>query len=378
MTFLKATMMIINKKISKMKSVFSRTSSVPLIDTKKDPVEINMHDPVKNTFSVSVVIPTLNEEKHIEMCLNSLFCQTYYSNIIEILIVDGGSTDRTLEIVKKIRSNHSNITIINNTKKIRSAAFNIGIDNFKGDLLIRLDAHCTYNSNYIQYCAQYHLSYNYGNVGGKCSIEPGADTNMAKIIALVSASTFGLGFAAFRVGKKITLTDTVPFGSFTKKVLNDVGKMNESLPRGEDNEYNARIRKHGYKVLFDPKIISHYYGSADLNSFLRKFFTNGFSIGILLRISRSSVSFRHIVPVAYLLALAAGISLSFYYSFFKYSLLMLISIYLVIVLISAAKRFSKYKIRFIPVYIYVIFLVHLYYGVGTILGFIKGKYDNKT
>lgn len=327
-----------------------------------------------NTLSISIVIPTLNEEKHIEMCLNSLFCQTYYSNIIEIFIVDGGSIDRTLEIAKKIRANHSNITIINNSKKIQAAAFNIGIDNFNGDLLIRLDAHCTYDPDYIRYCVQNHSSYGYGNVGGRLSIEPGADTNMAKIIALVSASTFCHGFATFRVGKKFTVTDTVPFGSFTKKVLKDVCKMNEALPRGEDIEYNTRIRKLGYKILFDPRIVSHYYGPADLKSFQRKFFSTGFSIGILLRVSKNSVSFRHIIPLVYLLMLAAGISFSIFYSFFEYALLLLVTIYFLMVIISAAKRFSKYKIRFIPICTYVIFLVHLNYGIGTLLGFIKGKY----
>jgi glycosyltransferase involved in cell wall biosynthesis len=366
--------MIFNKKIHKMNQFLTKVLSVRARDTKKPCINTRADHYKQDKLSISIVIPTLNEEKHIKDCLNSVFSQTYYSKIIEIFVVDGGSTDQTLEIVSKIRSDHPNLYLIDNKKKIQAAAFNIGIDNFKGDLLVRLDAHCTYDLKYIQYCVQYHSSYGYGNVGGRCIIKPGADTNMAKIIAIVSSSPFGLGFATFRVGKKITLTDTIPFGSFTKKVLYDVGKMNESLPRGEDNEYNARIRKSGYKILFDPKIVSHYYSSPDLNTFINKFFTNGFSIGILLRVSKRSVGFRHIIPLVFLIVMISGITLSLFNSFFIFAILSLFSVYFLAIFIFGVKRFSKYEIKLIPIYIYVVLLLHLFYGAGTMLGLIKGKY----
>lgn len=325
-------------------------------------------------FSVSILIPTLNEEKHIERCLNSIFCQSYHSNIIEIFVVDGGSTDRTVEIVNQLCTEHQNLFLLNNIKKIQASAFNIGIDNFSGDILIRLDAHCAYDSEYVDHCVSYHRSSEYGNVGGWCSIEPGSDTNMSKAIALVSSARFGLGFALYRVGKKKMLTDSVPFGSFTKKVLSKVGKMDETLPRGEDNEYNARIRKTGYKILFDPKIISYYYAPHDLNSFLKKMYSNGYSIGVLIRVSRESISFRHLVPLMYLLALGIGVSLSFFYTLFKFALFLLLTIYFIVILLSGILRCSKHMIQLLPSYILTTYLVHLSYGIGTLHGLIKGKY----
>jgi len=329
---------------------------------------------MQDLFSISILIPTLNEEKYIEKCLNSIFCQTYHSNIIEIFIVDGGSIDRTVEIVNQLRPDHPNLFLLNNNKKIQAAAFNIGIDNFKGDIFIRLDAHCTYDTEYIYNCVQYHRSSEYGNVGGCWSIEPGSDSIMAKTIALVSSSRIGLGSAAYRVGKKIMLTDSVPFGAFTKKVLSVVGRMDESLPRGEDNEYNARIRKKGYKILFDPKIISYYYGPPDLNSFLNKIYSNGFSIGVLLRVSRESVSVRHLVPLMYILALGLGLSLSLFYSFFKFALLLLLTVYFLLTLLSGISKLSIQMIKLVPLYIYITYLVHLTYGIGILHGLIKGNY----
>ena len=329
---------------------------------------------MQNILSVSIVIPTLNEELYIEKCLNSIFSQSYPSSKIEIFVIDGGSVDRTTNIINRLCSVHQNLFLLHNEKKIQSAAFNIGIDVFKGDLLIRLDAHCTYDSNYIQYCVEDHMDSEYGNVGGFCFMESGSDTNMAKVLSKVSSSKFGLGGAEYRVGKVKKFTDSVPFGSFTKKVLLLVGKMDESLPRGEDNEYNSRIREMGYKILFDPRIVSYYCLPLNSKLFFSKYYSNGYSIGVLLRIARKSVSFRHLVPLAFLFALGIGFLLSFFYTPFRYALILFVCIYFIMNLISGITKFSKHEIKLLSMYVYVVFVVHLYYGIGTLYGLIKGKY----
>lgn len=370
----KYTGIIFKEKQEKMKDRILTYHPKKLVNFKKVNLQTISYNSMQDTYSISIVIPTLNEENHIEKCLSSVFNQTYYSNITEIFVVDGGSIDRTVEIVNRLCLDHTNLFLLHNNKIIQAAAFNIAIDNFKGDLLIRLDAHCTYDSEYIHYCVRYHASFDYGNVGGRCIIEPDSGSNMAKVIALANASRFGLGFAAYRVGEKIMFTDSVPFGSFTKKVLSDVGKMDESLPRGEDNEYNARIREKGYKILFDPKIVSYYYSPAKLKLFLKKMYANGFSIGVLLRVSKKSINLRHLVPLTFVVALIAGVSLSFVHVLFKFALLLLILIYLILIITSVMPKFLKDEIKLIPIYIFVVLFVHIFYGIGTIVGLIKGKY----
>ncbi len=328
---------------------------------------------IQGKFPISIIVPTLNEEKYIEKCLNSIFCQSYPSNLIEIFVIDGGSVDRTVEIVNKLCSDHHNLFILKNNKKKQAAAFNIGIDNFTGELLIRLDAHCIYDSNYIHYCVNHHKISEYGNVGGVCIMKPSSHSNMSKIIELVNSSRFGLGGAAYRVGKKKTFTDSVPFGSFSKKVLSVIGKMNESLPRAEDIEYNARIRRAGFKVLFDPRIISYYYTLPNLKMFLNKMYSNGFAVGVLIRTSRNSISLRHIIPLTCLLALGLGALLSFFYPFYQKALMLIIFIYFMLDLISGIKKISILKVELIPIYMWVVCLTHLYYGISTVHGFIKGK-----
>ena len=326
---------------------------------------------------VSVIIPTLNEAKYIKNCLNFVLAQTYPLVSLEIFVVDGGSTDNTIEIVKEIQRNLPNLYLLNNKKKIQSAAFNLGLDNSKGEIIIRLDAHCTYDSNYILYIVKNHLETEYGNVGGYCFVKPGSDTLMAKAIALINSSIFGLGGASFRVGKAKKLTNSVPFGAFPKKVISVIGKMNEDLPRGEDNEYNSRIRKAGYKILFDPRIVAYYYSRQNLMLFMKQMFDNGFSIGVLINLSLKIINLRHIVPLLFVGFLIFSTYFSFFYSSIRTLLFFVLIIYFLLNLICGVKMVSRNNLKLIPIMIFTIFFVHINYGIGTLYGLTKGRYFNK-
>ncbi|MBM7560123.1 glycosyltransferase [Marinitoga litoralis] len=99
---------------------------------------------------VSVIIPTLNEEKHIEKCLDSIIKNDYPEK--EIIIVDGMSEDKTREIIKKYQND--NIKIIDNEYKITPIALNIGIKEANGDYIMIAGAHTTYSENYISACVK--------------------------------------------------------------------------------------------------------------------------------------------------------------------------------------------------------------------------------
>jgi succinoglycan biosynthesis protein ExoA len=323
---------------------------------------------------VSIIIPTLNEERHIKICLDSVFDQTYPSTSLEIFVLDGESTDQTVEIIKELQSFHPNLYLLNNKKKIQSAAFNLGLDNSKGDIIIRLDAHCTYESNYILYIVENHLESEYGNVGGYCYVKPGSNTLIANAIALINSSKFGLGGASFRVGKVRKLTDSVPFGAFPKKVISIVGKMNEDLPRGEDNEYNSRLRKAEYKILFDPRIIAYYYSRQNLILFLKQMFDNGFSIGVLMHLSVRAINLRHIIPLLFVGFLIISTFFSFFYTPIGTILVIVLIIYFLLNFINGVQMVSRNEIKLIPIMIFTTFFVHLNYGIGTLYGLVKQRY----
>jgi len=330
---------------------------------------------MENTTTVSVIIPTLNEERYIEACLNSIFLQTYPAHLIEIFIIDGGSTDKTVSIVNELIPKHPNISILINPKRIQAAAFNIGVKKSKNEIIFRFDGHCTYDTRYIYYCVLNFLEVQYGNVGGCWIVKPGANTLMGKSIAYINSSLFGLGGATYRIGTEKKLVDSVPFGAFPKQVLKSIGEMNEELNRGEDNEFNLRIRKAGYKILFDPNIISYYYARPTFYSFMKQMHDNGISIGILIRKDISTINLRHFIPLAFVLFLIVGGVLSFVNISIFICFCCILILYFILDLISSLLAMHK-DIRILLLIFCTTFFSHIIYGLGTIVGLYKGQYKN--
>lgn len=323
-------------------------------------------------YEVAIIIPTLNEERFISRCLNSIIKQTYEFEKMDVMIIDGGSNDKTKDIVAEYQKSHQNIRFIENKKKIQSVAFNIGIKNSTAPYIIRLDAHAEYDSEYIYLCIKnLKDDKKRGNVGGRWNILPFNQSVWAQTNAILNHSRFGIGGAAFRVSNEAHNTDTVPFGAFPRKVIDQIGGMREDLPRGEDNEYNSRIRKAGYKIFFDPNIISSYFARPTLGASCKQMYANGNSIGYLYYIDREAIGIRHLIPLLFVVSGLFSIIISVLWSPFCYVFCGGLALYLIadaMASIMGAKDNVKCTL---PLFI-LFFCVHVSYGMGTIAGLIKG------
>lgn len=323
-------------------------------------------------YEVAIVIPTLNEERFISRCLNSIIKQTYEFEKMDVMIIDGGSNDKTKDIVTEYQKSHQNIRFIENKKKIQSVAFNIGLKKSTAPYIIRLDAHAEYDSKYISLCIEnLKQDEKRGNVGGRCNILPFNQSVWAQTNAILNHSRFGIGGAAFRVSNEAHNTDSVPFGAFPRKIIEKIGGMREDLPRGEDNEYNSRIRKAGYKIFFDPNIISSYFARPTLGASCKQMYANGNSIGYLCYIDREAIGIRHLVPLLFVVSGLFSIIISVLWSPFCYVFCGGLALYLIadaIASIMGAKDNVKCTL---PLFI-LFFCVHVSYGMGTIAGLIKG------
>lgn len=323
-------------------------------------------------YEVAIIIPTLNEERFISRCLNSIIKQTYEFEKMDVMIIDGGSNDKTKDIVAEYQKSHQNIRFIENKKKIQSVAFNIGFKKSTTPYIIRLDAHAEYDSKYISLCIEnLKQDEKRGNVGGRCNILPFNQSLWAQTNAILNHSRFGIGGAAFRVSNEAHNTDSVPFGAFPRKIIEKIGGMREDLPRGEDNEYNSRIRKAGYKIFFDPNIISSYFARPTLGASCKQMYANGNSIGYLYYIDREAIGIRHLVPLLFVVSGLFSIIISVLWSPFCYVFCGGLALYIIadaIASIMGAKDNVKCTL---PLFI-LFFCVHVSYGMGTIAGLIKG------
>lgn len=333
-------------------------------------------------YKVAVVIPTLNEEKFIARCLDSVIAQSYPFADMDVMVVDGGSKDRTKDIVENYKNKYKNIRFLNNPGRIQSIAFNIGVKSSDAPYIVRLDAHATYNHRYIEKCIE-KFSANaevlgcapefVGNVGGVCSIRPQHSGLIAESSAILNQSRFGIGGAAFRVGAPAGFVDTVPFGCFPRKVLEKVGGMREDLPRGEDNEFNSRIRKAGYKIYLDPKIVCSYFSRDTLRTNMKQMYANGESIGHLFYVDKDSVGIRHLIPLLFVGSILCGVALAFVWLPFFYALLVELCLYFTCDLLASILAAKEHGWKYLLPLFVMFFCVHISYGWGTIVGLFTGR-----
>lgn len=312
-------------------------------------------------IEVALVIPTLNEEKYIQSCLESAIKQTYPFDNVDVVVADGGSTDRTCEIVTEMSCKWKNIRLIHNPKKIQSCAFNLGVSITTAPFVLRMDAHALMDSEYIERCVKYlKEDCQMGNVGGRCIIQSANNSLMAEANAILNHSRFGIGGSTFRIATEAVETDSVPFGAFRRDVLEKVGRMREDLPRGEDNEFNSRIRKAGYKVWLDPEIVSTYYARPTLKGSAKQMYGNGVSIAWLWEIDRESLGIRHLVPFIFLLSIPFTLGLS-------------LVLYLIAALFANCMLCSKEGWKYFFHLLILFPTVHVSYGWGTLMGFLNEK-----
>lgn len=322
---------------------------------------------VLDKIKVSVIIPVYNEEKYIGRCIDSLLAQTFPLSMMEILIIDGGSNDNTIQIIQSF--NKDSIKILHNPKKMVTYALNIGIDNSRGDYIIRMDAHAQYATNYIERCVYYLDNIDADNVGGVA--ETRGEGFVGKANAELLSSRFGVGNSQFRVSRdKDGYVDTVPFGAFRCEIFQKIGKFNEDFPRSEDNDFNSRIRENGGKVYLASDIKFVYYCRDTVLGLLDQGIKNGNALFLTLRKNTKAMSLRHFIPFLFVSSLIILPLLGCISSLFNYLLCMEMAAYAILDLyfsfFKGTVNFAFYKLIMYPCF-------HISYGVGSLIGLFGKK-----
>lgn len=319
---------------------------------------------------LSVVCPIYNEEKYIALFLDSLLRQDYPKDDLEILLVDGMSTDRTREIVCEYANRYSFIRLIDNPKRIVPTAMNIGIRQSNGEIIIRLDAHAIYPDNYFSVLSCALKELNADNVGGICRTLPVHDTPICRAIAAVLSSSFGVGNSYFRIGTgKRMEVDTVPFGCFHRSIFNQIGYFDEELVRNQDDEFNGRIIKNGGKIYLLPDVVIDYYARDSIRKTGRMFYQYGLFKPLVNKKLGNPATMRQFFPLCFVAGLIVGPLFGFISIYFWFAYFAVLLLYFVI-----ATGFSirhSHDIRQILIQNYVYLVVHLNYGWGYIIGLFK-------
>ncbi|MBL7085890.1 MAG: glycosyltransferase family 2 protein [Candidatus Cloacimonetes bacterium] len=316
----------------------------------------------------SIIIPCRNEEKYIGTCINSII-SSIPNDVVEIIVVDGDSTDKTSAIVQKLSSEFPIIKLMQNPSRTVPSAMNIAIKECKGNFILRLDAHTDYPPDYIQNCVSAMYETNAECVGGIVITIQNGNSLSAKIVQMLTTHWFGVGNSSFRLNPKPHYADTVPFGFFKKSIFSRIGYFDERLTRNQDYEFNQRIIKTGGKVWLDPKIKVNYKNQPTVMGLLKQAFGTGKWNVWMWRVAPYSFKLRHAIPGFFAMGLIGLILLSFFFSPLWFVLLYLLGFYFLLSLFASIQQSLRYKVLF-PFFIlpFGFFLYHLSYGLGIITG----------
>lgn len=265
---------------------------------------------------ISIICPIYNEEKYISKCIDSIIAQDYPKEDLEVLFVDGMSTDKTRDLVAGYQSKYPFILLLDNPNKIVPYAMNIGIKAAKGEIIIRLDGHALYPTNYFSQIVEWHKKLpDAWNVGGVCDTRVVNSNPVSEAIAKVMSDKFGVGNSTFRTGsdKEYLEADTVPFGAYKSFVFNKIGLYNEQLARVQDIELNKRLKHAGGKIYLVPSIHCTYIPRENYKAFYRNRYLTGYWVIKTCFITKTTknLGLRHFIPALFVLALTLPIAFGF-------------------------------------------------------------------
>lgn len=246
--------------------------------------------------SVSIILPVFNEEAMLGPCLASVAGQDY-PNILEIVVADGGSTDRTIEVARQ----HPKVIVVDNPKQSRPAGLNVALARAEGEVIVRVDARTRLAPDYVSRCVKALEESRAAIVGGPMAYETTTATERG--IAAAMMSRLGAGPAEFRrLGGEPRFVDTVYLGAFYKAVVDGLGGYDEWSGGNEDAELAFRARTAG-GVYLDPAISSSYVSREGLGHLSRQFYRYGRNRARTLRKHPAALSWRQLAVPALVLGL---------------------------------------------------------------------------
>lgn len=319
---------------------------------------------------ISVVCPIYNEEKYIARCIDSILAQDYPKDDMEVILVDGMSTDGTRRIVADYAAQYPFIRLVDNPQRIVPPAMNIGIRAAKGDIIIRLDAHAIFPANYFSELVKNLRELKAENVGGVCRTLPVNDSPECVAIANVLSSNFGMGNSYFRVGAtEVMEVDTVPFGCFHRELFDRIGYFDEELIRNQDDEFNGRIIKNGGKIYLLPQLVIDYYARDKVSKVYKMFYQYGLFKPLVNKKLGSPATVRQFFPLLFVLGLLLGPFMGFVSKWFLVAYAAVILLYFCLATYFSLRDSKSLKLIFLQNWTY--FVVHFAYGWGYLRGLVK-------
>jgi succinoglycan biosynthesis protein ExoA len=252
--------------------------------------------------AVSVVLPVLNEERHLRSAVQSVLDQDF-TGAIEVVLALGPSHDRTDEVATQLAEDPRVTTVSSPTGRTPNG-LNLAVAASRYAVVARVDGHSVIPSTYLRRAFDLLERTGADNVGGVMKAD--GVTDVERAIAAAMTSRIGVGNAPFHVGGSEGPADTVYLGVFRRSALDRVGGYDETFTRAQDWEMNYRIRETGGLVWFSPELSVSYRPRSSLSALASQYFHYGRWRREVMRAHPGSVNLRYLAPPLALVGVGAG------------------------------------------------------------------------
>ncbi|TDC68590.1 glycosyltransferase family 2 protein [Streptomyces hainanensis] len=256
------------------------------------------------TPAVSVIMPVLNEERHLRSSVRHILEQEYPGEI-EVVIALGPSTDRTDEIAAELVAADARVRTVPNPTGRTPAGLNAAIEASSHPVVVRVDGHGMLSPGYIATAVRLLHETGAANVGGIMHAE--GENDWERAVAAAMTSRIGVGNAAFHTGGAAGEAETVYLGVFRREVLERQGGYNVEFIRAQDWELNFRIRQAGGLVWFSPELLVSYRPRPSVAALAKQYRNYGRWRHVVARYHAGSINPRYLAPPVALVAIAAGL-----------------------------------------------------------------------
>jgi succinoglycan biosynthesis protein ExoA len=317
---------------------------------------------------VSVVVPMRNEAHRVDGLVEDLVAQDFDGEI-EVIVADGESSDGSAERLAVAAERAGlPIELLENPGRTVAPALNMCIERATGDLIVRLDCKSRYPPDYLRRCAAASEETGAENVGGL--MIPVGETPVERAAACAMDTPFGgIGWTRLEVVSERVQTDTVYLGAFRPDVFERVGAFLD-LGQNHDDEFNARLRAAGGRVVLDPSIRAYYTGRRSLTAAFNQYFFYGLWKPQVMALHRQVLSARSLVPPAFVASLLALAPVARRSPRARRLLTAELSLYAACVLAFSAETVTRRgePRRLLPVVAAVFPTFHVAYGSGVLAG----------
>lgn len=251
---------------------------------------------------VTVVIPAYNEERFLGDCLDSVLGQDY--DALQILVVDGDSTDRTTEVVQSRMAQDSRVELLHNPQRSIPSSLNMALRHARGRWLVRIDAHSTVGPSYVSVAVARLLEGPWSGVGGRK--DGVGSTSAGRAIGVAMGSPFGVGNSTYHFATVPQEVDHLPFGAYPVAIVRRMNGWDERLVANEDFEFDHRLRLAGMRLLFEPRMVIRWHCRQSILDLYRQYHRYGAGKVDVTWLHPGALRLRHIAPPAFVAYAVVG------------------------------------------------------------------------